>query len=263
MAPKAPNPDEALARLRSICAGFPGAEEKLSHGAPAFHVKGRLFATFVDDHHGDGRVAVWCKAAPDEQRAKVDESPDRFFVPPYVGVKGWVGVRLDRPDADWIDLAILLERGWQDVAPKSVVAAGVQPQRPPPPRPTTDAAKAKASLARLSKICLALPEASVEHEGRHATFSVGKKAFVYFLDNHHGDATLAVCVRTPLARAQALVKKEPRRFCLPAYLGKRGWLGVRVEVARVDWNDIADRVNESYRDVAPKRLLSPRAPRKT
>jgi len=242
--------------LRAICAGFPGAEEKLSHGTPSFHVRGRMFAMFVDDHHADGRIAAWCKAALDEQHARVADSPDRFFVPPYVGVKGWVGVRLDRPDTDWIDLAILLERGWADVAPKSVVRAGVQPQKPPPVRPTTDGARAKAALERITRVCLALPEAAFVREGRHATFRVGKKAFAYFLDNHHGDAAIGVCVRVSRPKAETLARKEPKRFYLPAYIGSRGWLGVRVDAARVDWDDVADRVGESYRAVAPKRLRS-------
>jgi phosphoribosylglycinamide formyltransferase-1 len=210
---------------------------------------------FVDDHHADGRIAVWCKAAHDEQRTRVSDAPDRFFVPPYVGVRGWVGVRLDRPDSDWIDLAILLERGWADVVPPSVVKAGVKPQSPPPVRPRTDAARAKAALERLTSVCLALPEAVLEREGRHATFAVGKKAFAYFLDNHHGDARIGVCVRTPLARAESLARREPKRFYLPAYIGRRGWLGVRVDAARVDWADVTSRLGESYRSVAPKRLL--------
>jgi hypothetical protein len=248
-------PDAALDRLRAVCAGFPGAEEKLSHGTPSFHVRGKLFATFIDDHHADGRLAVWCKAAPEEQRARVAEAPERFFVPPYVGVKGWVGVRLDRPDTDWIDLAILLERGWADIVPPSVAKAGVKPRSPPPVRPTTDSARAKAAFERLSSVCLALPEAVLEREGRHATFAVGTKAFAYFLDNHHGDSTIGVCVRTPRARAETLARKEPKRFYVPAYIGSRGWLGLRVDAARVDWRDVADRVAESYRSVAPKRLL--------
>jgi hypothetical protein len=253
MAGKAASPsDAALARLRSVCAGFPGAEEKLSYGAPAFHVRGRLFAMFVDNHAGG--IALWCKVPLAEQRARVADAPDRFFVPPYMGAKGWVGVHLDRPSTDWIDLAILLERGWSDIVPPSVVRAGVQPQRPPPVRPTTDAARAKVALDRVTSVCLALPRAVVEREGRHATFSVGKKAFAYFLDNHHGDAIIGVCVRAPKVEAQRLARKEPKRFYLPAYIGGRGWVGVRIDAARVDWRDVADRIAESYRGVAPKRI---------
>src|SRR5271170_711408 len=109
--------DAALARVREICLRFPGAEEKLSHGMPSFHVRGKMFVNFVDSHHGDARLAVWCKAMPDEQRRLVASDPERYFVPPYVGVRGWVGVRLDHPEADWIELAIIVERGWTEIAP--------------------------------------------------------------------------------------------------------------------------------------------------
>src|ERR1700722_16984568 len=116
MRAKAPAaPDAALDRLRAICAGFPGTEEKLSHGTPSFHVRGKHFAMFVDDHHADGRMAGWCKAARDGQRVRVSCAPNHVFVPPYVGVRGGVGVPRARPDTESIDLAILLEQGWAGI----------------------------------------------------------------------------------------------------------------------------------------------------
>ncbi len=86
------DPDAVLERVRSICLGYPGTSEKLSHGANSFFVRGKMFLTFVDDPHRDGNLAVWCKSSFDEQRRLVSADPDQFFVPPYVGVKGWVGV---------------------------------------------------------------------------------------------------------------------------------------------------------------------------
>ena len=87
--PKAPassSPaDAALERVRAICMRFPAAEEKLSHGAPSFHVRGKMFLNFVDDHHADGRLAVWCKSTPEEQRQLVADDPVQFFVPPACG----------------------------------------------------------------------------------------------------------------------------------------------------------------------------------
>ena len=64
-----------------------------------------MFLNFVDDHHADGRLAVWCKSTLEEQRRLVADDPEHFFVPPYVGVRGWVGMRLDRPGTDWIGLS--------------------------------------------------------------------------------------------------------------------------------------------------------------
>ena len=85
----------ALLRVRTICLALPDTHEKEAWGAPTFRVGGRLFAMFVDNHHGDGRLAVWCNAPPVAQEALIAAEPVHFFVPPYVGPQGWVGVRLD------------------------------------------------------------------------------------------------------------------------------------------------------------------------
>jgi hypothetical protein len=261
MAPKVSSPaDVAYERVRQICLGFPSAEEKLSRGAPSFHVRGRMFLTFHDDHHGGGRVAVWCKSAPAEQKKLVANDPERFFVPPYVGVGGWVGVRVDGPDPDWIGLSILVEDAWRAVAPPRVARGEAVrspvPHPPPSPRVTTDAKVAGAALERLTRICLALPEAVVEREGRHATFRVRRKVFAYFLDNHHGDGIISACVRGERRANAALVKKDPKTFFSPGYIGPRGYLGVRLDPRGVDWEALRDRVAASYRSVAPKTLAS-------
>lgn len=115
-------PSAVLKRLRSICLALPEATEKVAWGSPTFRVKDKLFAMYADDHHGDGRVAVWCKAPPGEQAVMVGADPDRFFVPPYVGPSGWVGVRLDR-DVPWDDVADILTASYRMTAPKKVLAA--------------------------------------------------------------------------------------------------------------------------------------------
>jgi hypothetical protein len=245
--------EAALERVNSIALTFPGAEVKLSHGAPSFHVRGKMFVIFVDDHHGDGRLAVWCKAAHAGQKKLVADDPERYFVPPYVGVKGWVGVRLDHARTDWIELSILVEEGWQSVAPKRI-ATGATPRPAAPLRlPRTDAKVAREALARLTNICVALPEAIVERAGAHETFSVRKKAFAHFLDNHHGDETVGVCVRAPKGQNTKLAKGDPERFYLPAYIASKGWVGMRLDRGRVKWDDVAERVAFSYAAVAPKR----------
>jgi hypothetical protein len=251
--------DVAYEQVRAIALGFPAAEEKLSHGAPSFHVRGKMFLTFVDDHHGDGRLAVWCKATPEEQRRLVATNPARFFVPPYVGVKGWVGVNVDAVNADWIELAILVEEGWRSVAPARIVRGDdvprvpARPRPPPPARVTTDAKVARDALERLTAICLALPGAERERESRHATFRVKTKVFAYFLDNHHGDGFIAACVKGDRREHARLVAARPERFYLPAYIGPRGYLGIRLDGARVDWKDLATRVAASHASVAPRR----------
>jgi hypothetical protein len=252
--------DVAYERVRTTALRFPAAEEKISHGAPSFHVRGKMFLTFVDDHHGDGRLAVWCKATLGDQRRLVADNPARFFVPPYVGVKGWVGVNVDEPNADWIELSILVEDAWRSVAPPRVLrgepVSSALPAGPPPARVQTDAKVARRAFERFSAICLALPEAVCEREGRHATFRVRGKIFAYFLDNHHGDGAIAACVRGDKRENARLVARNPKRFYSPAYVGPRGYLGVRLDTADTDWDALAKRARASYRSVAPKRLAA-------
>ena len=113
-----------LARLRRLCLALPEAHEVEAWGEPTFRVKNKLFAMFAaaGNHHGAGRPAVWCKAAPGNQELMVRAAPERFFVPPYVGPSGWVGVSLDR-GADWKELAELLRDSWRLTAPKRLLAA--------------------------------------------------------------------------------------------------------------------------------------------
>jgi predicted DNA-binding protein (MmcQ/YjbR family) len=87
---------DALERVRRICLALPESEERRSWGTPAFRVRDRQFAIFLDNHHGDGRVAVWCVGSPGMQESLVSSDAEHFFVPPYVGPSGWIGVRLDR-----------------------------------------------------------------------------------------------------------------------------------------------------------------------
>jgi hypothetical protein len=110
-----------LGRVREVCLSFPETTERLSHGAPTFFVRGkRAFTMVLTDHHGDGRFALWCAGPPELQRVLVEGDPERFFVPPYVGHGGWVGVRLDR-GLEWDAIAGVLEDAYAAVAPAALV----------------------------------------------------------------------------------------------------------------------------------------------
>jgi len=115
-------------------------------------------------------------------------------------------------------------------------------------------AAADPRLARLTKICLALPETAREDTGRHSTFRVRKKVFAYYLDNHHGDGIVSVCCKAALGENRDLADSDPARFYIPAYIGPRGWVGLRLDAGKVDWREVAELVAESYRLAAPKRL---------
>ena len=115
--------ERVLARLRAICLALPATSERLSHGAPTFFVRGkRAFVMVLANHHGDGRFALWCAAAPGLQAMLVEGDPKRYFVPPYVGHRGWLGVRLNR-GLDWNEITGLVEDAYAEIAPARLVQA--------------------------------------------------------------------------------------------------------------------------------------------
>ena len=115
-----PRKQDPLERLRKIIFAWPETAERISHGSPTFWGGKKTFASFHVNHHGDGRVAVWLKAPPGAQEQLVESDPEIYFVPPYMGPSGWLGVRLDRK-IDWGTLASLLEEGYRLVAPKRAI----------------------------------------------------------------------------------------------------------------------------------------------
>ena len=125
-----PSPAEVAAlteRVRALCLALPETSERPSHGAPSFFVRDRkCFVMVLDDHHGDGIFGLWTAAPPGNQELLVGSDPGRFFRPPYVGHRGWLGVRLDR-GVDWDELAGILEDAWATVAPKRLLESA----RPP------------------------------------------------------------------------------------------------------------------------------------
>jgi predicted DNA-binding protein (MmcQ/YjbR family) len=116
-------PSKPLTRLRKLCLALPEAQEVEAWGEPTFRVRNKLFAMYASaaTHHGNGRPAVWCKAGPGNQAIMVRAAPDRFFVPPYVGPSGWIGIWLDKT-VDWTELVELLLDSYSLVAPKRLRA---------------------------------------------------------------------------------------------------------------------------------------------
>ncbi len=110
--------DDPVDRLRDICLDFPEAIEQETWGDPTFRVRGKIFAM---EKRGDGRSSLWCKAPPGAQAVLVGADPDRFFAPPYVGPKGWVGVRID-DGPDWAEVEALVRRSYRLIAPRRLAA---------------------------------------------------------------------------------------------------------------------------------------------
>lgn len=118
-----PDPDADLDRLRLLCLALPRATEKISHGAATFLIeKGKVFAYFTHNHHGDGRTAVLVKTSGiEEQEMLIEAAPDLHYRPAYIGHKGWLGIRVDQPGSDWEHLADRIETSWRLVAPRKLL----------------------------------------------------------------------------------------------------------------------------------------------
>jgi hypothetical protein len=115
--------ERTLAKIRELCLALPETSERLSHGAPTFFVREKkAFLMVLTNHHGDGRFAIWCAAPEGLQAMLVEADAERFFIPPYVGHRGWLGVRLDR-GLDWDELAGIVEDAYAGVAPPKLVEA--------------------------------------------------------------------------------------------------------------------------------------------
>ncbi len=117
--------EQPLQRLREICLALPETTERPSHGEPTFFVRDRRVFVSYADHHHDDRLGFWCAAPPGAQQALVASDPERFFVPPYVGHRGWLGVRLDVAGVDWTEIAEIaeiVEDAYRQVAPRKLVA---------------------------------------------------------------------------------------------------------------------------------------------
>lgn len=113
---------EPLARLRELCLVLPEVTERLSHGEPTWFVRGKkVFVSFAGRHHDD-RVGFWCACAALERDALVAEEPYRYFVPPYVGGRGWLGVYLDVDVVDWVEIDEVVREAYRLIAPRGLVA---------------------------------------------------------------------------------------------------------------------------------------------
>jgi len=121
VAATSPRAREALINLERICAHFPEVNVRPSHHTPTFFIGDKkVLCHLWDNHHGDGRLALWCPAQPGVQAELAEREPERFFVPPYVGHRGWLGVRLDI-DVDWDEVAGILDDAYRMTAPRGLI----------------------------------------------------------------------------------------------------------------------------------------------
>ena len=251
-------PKDVDAAVREVCLSFPEAEEFVSHGAPNFRTrKGRIFATYAVNTHGDGRIALWLPMPAGAQAHHVAAAPKHFFVPPYVGPKGWLGVNLDT-GLSWKRIAQLVREAYEAVAPPKLVARLGRTVEIAPPTAKTKperldplaAPRARKVLDRLRAICLALPEVREAKQFGSPVWQAGKKTFAQAWDYGQGP-TLGFWVGVD----QQGLYLEDARYSIPAYLGHRGWIALDVS-KHADWKAIESLARSSYRHFALKRMLA-------
>jgi predicted DNA-binding protein (MmcQ/YjbR family) len=250
-------PNELESAIRRLCLAFDETEERASHGMLDFRVSGaKTFATYAQNHHGDGRIALWLNVPAHLSDSYVRSSSKHFFVPPYVGPRGWLGARLDQGIA-WRQVIELVRTAYEHVAPPRLAAKRKAIDAPAPKRRITAAdvdpkntPRGKVVLAALRKVCLDLPETSEGLQFGQPVWRAGKRVFAqaYCYD---GRWRAAFWVGIP---AQGLMTADPR-FEIPAYLGHNGWIALDVSRSHRE-AELRALALASYRHFALKRMLA-------
>jgi len=243
--------------VREVCLSFPESEEVLSHGSPNFRVRGKTFATYVINHHGDGRIALWLNLPAGAQQLYTQAEPDYFFVPPYVGPRGWLGVHLNK-GVSWKQIAKLVREAYEKVAPDALSAAigkTIVVEPPTAKLAATDidplqSRRAQAVLKAMRKICLGLPEVSEALQFGMPVWRAGKKTFACIYPDKQ---KLQLSFWVGVDRQGLLTRAG--RFSIPAYMGHNGWIALDV-ADECDWDEVYELARNSYRHFALKRMLA-------
>jgi predicted DNA-binding protein (MmcQ/YjbR family) len=242
--------------VREICLWFPEAEEVLSHGSPDFRVRGKTYATYVINHHGDGRVALWLNAPAGAQEQYTKTEPKHFFVPPYVGPRGWLGVHLNK-GISWKRIAQLVREAYEKVAPPALSKSmGKTIEIKPPTKKLAPedidpmlSKRAQVVLKEMRKICLGWPETTETKQFGNPVWRAGKRTFAMAY-RYTGKLQVAFWVGV---EHQSMFTPD-RRFEIPAYMGHNGWIALDVEKS-CNRNEIAGLAITSYRHFALQRML--------
>jgi len=243
--------------VQQLCLALPQTEEVVSHSFPTFKVAGKAFACYSLNHHGDEKVALTLNIGLETQRQLVLSAPTLFFIPPYSGSKGWVGIELNR-GLQWDRVAELVCEAYTHVAPLNLSKNLSVPSFTAPDESLTaqqinplKTIENRKFLERLRALCSTYPEVEELHQFGHPAFKAGKKTFavVYLIEG-----SLALQLWIGLAAQQPLVKSDSR-FRVPAYAGHNGWIDM-IPGTNPNWDEIMVLLETSYRNFALKRMLS-------
>lgn len=246
--------------VRELCLCFPETEEKISHGMSNFRVRGKTFVTYAINLHGDGRVALWLEAPPGSQALYTEMEPEHYFIPPYVGPRGWLGLELgteSKPGLSWKSVGQRVREAYEKVAPAILVESLSDDLTVAAPSRHLSseeidpllAAYPQKVLKKLGAMCDALPEVSLTTQFGDPVWKAGKKSFLCV---HHHEEHLSVQVWVGIEQQGFLIDDE--RFSIPPYMGHNGWIDLNVE-DETNWLEIESLVKTSYRHFALKRML--------
>ena len=242
--------------VREVCLWFPESTEVVSHGSPDFRVRGKTFASYVVNHHGDGRVALWLNAPAGAQELYTREEPKHFFVPPYVGPRGWLGVHLNK-GISWKRVAKLVREAYEKVAPPALIATlgktiAIEPPTASVPREQVDpfgTTRGASVLKAMRAICLALPETNEDKQFGSPVWRAGKKTFASVWARNK---KITLGFRVGVER-QSMLSADPR-YEIPHYIGHNGWIQLDVS-KHLDKEEVRELALCSYRHFALKRML--------
>lgn len=242
--------------VRELCLWPPETEEVISHGCSSFKVRRKIFGYYLVNHHGDGRVALWLNTGQDLQRACVEDDPEIFFVPPYVGPRGWLGVSLDR-GLSWNRVGDLVRAAYEKTAPPALGRTlGRTPRiRPPAGRLAADvvdplkSTAGKALLELMREACASLPQVREGVRFGFPAWQAGQRTFAMArCAGRRLTATFWVGVE------RQLLLTADERYRIPPYLGHKGWIDLDV-TSGCERDEIAALALQSYRHFAAKRML--------
>ena len=247
--------------VRELCLAFPAAEEFESHGSPNYRAreggrKGKVFAVFALNHHGDGHVALWLNT-PALEQSRLLASSKHLFKPPYVGPSGWIGVELNR-GMSWERVCELVHMAYANSSPAKLVARVVKTPTIAAPQVKMEPAdidrllapKAQRALALLRGICAALPETAEGTQMGSVTWRAGTRSFLTLYDYGKG---LTASFWVGIER-QGPLEMDPR-FSIPAYSGSNGWIAFDL-TRGTNARELREFLVESFRHFATRRAIA-------
>jgi len=248
--------------VRELCLAFPGAEEFESHGSPNYRArlgagKGKVFAVWALNHHGDGHVGLWLNT-PALEQSRLLASSKHLYKPPYVGPSGWIGVELNK-GMSWKRVRELVHMAYLNSSPPKLAARAAQP--PAVAAPTVKmkpaeidrllAPRARQAVALMRKICAALPEVNEGSQMGSLTWRAGKRTFFMLYDYGKG---LAAQFWVGIER-QGPLEMDPR-LSIPPYMGHKGWMALDLTKGTLNAAELRGFAVESYRHFASRRAIT-------